>query len=113
MAPPEGLAPWSGNDPDRCAHVTLSELIEGRLAAPDARSGLVRLEIPPIIGETLGAENRDVLGRDGHTLTLTATRAPSHGSNRKGQATDRAFPVLSLQNRWKAIGDMGGFAVTL
>ena len=43
---------------------TLSELIEGRLSAPDARSELVRLATRLITEETLGAESRDALGRD-------------------------------------------------
>ena len=43
---------------------TLSELIEGRLSAPDARSELVRLATRLIIKETLEAESRDALGRD-------------------------------------------------
>ena len=42
---------------------TLSELIEGRLSAPDARSGPVRLATRLIAGETLEAESRDALGR--------------------------------------------------
>ena len=41
----------------------LSELIEGRLSAPDARSELVRLATRLIIEETLEAESRDALGR--------------------------------------------------
>lgn len=114
MAPQEGHAPWNGICPDRCAYETLSELIEGRrLSAPDARSEPVHLATPPVIRETPGAENRDVLGRDGLTLTLTATQAPSHGSNRKGQTADRALLFLSLQIRWEVIGDMGGLVLTL
>ena len=42
---------------------TLSQLIEGRLSAPDARSELVRLATRLIIEETLEAESRDALGR--------------------------------------------------
>ena len=70
---------------------TISEMTAGRLSAPDALSALVRPATLPIIGETLGAANRDVLGRGGHTLTLNSTQAPSHGSNRKGQATGCTF----------------------
>ena len=43
---------------------SLSELIEGRLSAPDARSGPVRLATRLIIEESLEAESRDALGRD-------------------------------------------------
>ncbi len=42
---------------------TLSQLIEGRLSAPDARSELVRLATRLIIEEALEAESRDALGR--------------------------------------------------
>ena len=42
----------------------LSELIEGHLSAPDARSELVRLAIRLIIEEALEGESCDALGRD-------------------------------------------------
>ena len=42
---------------------SLSELIEGRLSAPDARTELVRLATRLIIEESLEAESRDALGR--------------------------------------------------
>ena len=45
---------------------TLSQLTEGRLSAPDARSELVRLTTRLIIEETLEAESRDALGRGYH-----------------------------------------------
>ena len=41
----------------------LSELIEGRHSAPDARSELVRLATRLIIEKSLEAEARDTLGR--------------------------------------------------
>ena len=42
----------------------LSDLIEGRLASPDARSQLVDLATRLIVEEALEAETRDRLGRD-------------------------------------------------
>ena len=42
---------------------THSELIEGRLSVPDARSGSVHLAAWQITEETLEAENRVTLGR--------------------------------------------------
>ena len=41
----------------------LSELIEGRLSAPDARSQLIRLATRPTIEETREVETCDALGR--------------------------------------------------
>ena len=45
---------------------TLSELVEGRLSAPDARAGPVRPATRLIIGVPLEAESRGDPGRDYH-----------------------------------------------
>ena len=89
---------------------SLSELIEGRLSAPDARSGPVRLATRLIIEESLEAESRDALGRDhcerggdpGRGLRTPRARPGPHGFHKPARLHP-PLPCAPSQSRVAAV----------
>ena len=59
---------------------SLSDLIEGRLASPDGRAGLVKLATRLIVEEALETESRDAVGRSYYEHGATPGRGYRNGS---------------------------------